>query len=64
MDWITQIIQAGVTLLVGAGVIRELWKMRGELSCIKGEFAQFRKQVVKTLDDHEDRIRIQEKQDG
>lgn len=60
MDWATPV----ATLLVGAGVVRELWKMRAELSCIKGEFVSFRTNVQRTLDDHEDRLRVQEDRDA
>ncbi len=37
--------QSFVTLLVGLGVWRELWKLRSELSFIKGQYSEFRKSV-------------------
>lgn len=50
-------VQPIVTLLVGAGVIRELWAMRKELSALKGQFAEFHISVSKDLHDHGTRIR-------
>ena len=58
MEWLTPI----TTILVGGGVIRVLYLMRGELSCLKGEFISFRKNVQKDVDDHETRIRTLEKE--
>lgn len=50
-------IQPIVTLLVGAGVIRELWAMRKELSELKGKLGEFHLSVSKELHDHSTRIR-------
>ena len=52
-----EFVQPLVTLLVGAGVIRELWAMRKELSNMKGQFSQFTVNVSRELHDHSTRIR-------
>lgn len=52
-----EFVQPIVTLLVGAGVIRELWAMRKELSNMKGQFSQFTVSVSRELQDHGTRIR-------
>ncbi len=59
MEWISPL----ATLLVGGGIFTQLWGMRKELSCLKGEFSTFRQFVSKQLEDHEQRLRAQEKQD-
>jgi hypothetical protein len=54
MDWMT-LINPLVTLLVGAGMIRVLWSVRGELSKLSGMFHEFRSYVLDRLNKLEER---------
>jgi hypothetical protein len=45
-----ELLQPLVTCLAAAGVIRAMWSIRGELSCVKSEFRTWRDAIEKRLE--------------